>query len=283
MKRPLLVTLAIANALVLTGASVTLSTRAGRPTFSRGGAFGATSTPSGTATPTLDRSVIATTGPFRAAPAATASGTPAGSSGSAPGTVRVPAEGNYRYEGDGHENVNVAGASPCGWDVSTSTLVVKHDTAGTVLDWTYTADRREERQILDYRAGGVFTKFVGAAVTCGIRKESEATYSPPAERLALPLRTGLTWTMTTRSADRTEKIAGEVRSHRSITVRAGTFDAWEVHIRAEVSGNQTGRFEATNWFVPSLGVDAQTHQVTDVTSGSAHFTSDFTIRLTGTP
>ncbi|HVL33955.1 MAG TPA: hypothetical protein VM600_10295, partial [Actinomycetota bacterium] len=144
--------------------------------------------------------------------------------------------------------------------------------------------QRQERVIFSYEDDGVYTTFVGAAVTClGLRRTTEDTYEPPAKRIKLPFVAGATWSETVRAGERIEKITGRIVQRVTLTVGAGTFSTWEVRERAEISGGQEGVYETTFWFAPEIGVSVKQIEHTDVRASGAHFRSNVSLSLASLP
>jgi hypothetical protein len=292
VRRALIGALAAFNLGVGAVGSYALYTRIGAPSFARGGTFGAPAEraqapANGGSHDNAARAPGART-PLRPASAATP-GAPArgsaprsGDAASNPGVVSIPRDGTYRYTGSGHESIQVAGGSPCSWDVREVTSVVKRTSDGEVFDWTYSA-QRQQRNIYTYAPHALYTTFVGAAVTCVVRKTDNETYDSPVLRIRTPLVEGAQWHEIGRSSGRTEDFTGRVLAHRTYTVPAGTFDAYEIRFDAKISGDQNGSFTETSWFVPALGAAVWVHATTNVAQSSAHFTSDLTIALTALP
>jgi YD repeat-containing protein len=179
--------------------------------------------------------------------------------------------------------VHYSFAPACSWDVGQVTAVVKRDGHEEIFDWTY-SDERQERHINDYRSTGIYRMFIGAAVRCaGIRKTSESDYTPPSLSVPYPLRLGYAWDATTKTTDRTERLSGSVLAHRTRSVPAGRFDAWQVRVSGTFSGGQSGSFATTFWFAPSLGTIVEQTTTIDARSGDAHFESQMTIKLASLP
>lgn len=198
-------------------------------------------------------------------------------------TVAFPAEGSYTYQGTGTERIEFGSTSPCEWAVDDVTMQLQHDGTDTISDWTY-SDSRQERHISGHTGAGVYTKFVGAAVTClGVRRTEESTYKPMARRVAYPLEPGARWSMTADAGGRTEQVSGEIIGRARIKVPAGTFDTFKIHLRADISGEQTGAYETTFWFAPVLGIAVKQIAHTEVVSSGAHFTSQMTLLLASAP
>jgi hypothetical protein len=198
--------------------------------------------------------------------------------------VAIPADGTYRYDGSGSEKVDFGGASPCAWDIEDVPLVVKGQDGGRVVaDWTYSG-ARQERHISSFTRDGWYTDYVGAAVTClGVRRTEESNYEPHARRVAFPLAIGSTWNMTSRAGERNEEIDGKILRKERVTVPAGTFDTFVVHLLATMSGNSTGTYETTLWFAPSMGLPVKQIARTDVSSSGAKFHSTMTLLLRSAP
>jgi hypothetical protein len=197
--------------------------------------------------------------------------------------VTKAAIGAYSYEGTGFERVNFGGASACSWDIEDVSLSVRKDPAGRIFDWTY-SQQHVERHVVSYRKDGMYTEFLGSAVTCfGVRKTSEDEYDPPALRLPFPVRAGETWTERSSTEERDEKIRGEILRRKRITVPAGTFDVYVVHIEGTLSGGQTGTFETTRWISADLGITVMEDVRTDVDAGSAKYTGEMHLELASLP
>jgi len=289
IKRVLIGVLALA--VVVAGSFVGYGywTRRGAPTFSRGGVFEAEPTParqpqhgktkvaagkakdrqrSSVSDPNWSETSVPTTGPV-----ATNYGI----------VVSKAAIGAYSYEGTGFERVNFGGASACSWDIDEVSLSVRKDPAGRIFDWTY-SDQHVERHVVSYRDDGMYTEFLGSAVTCvGVRKTSEDTYDPPALRLPFPVRAGDTWTERSSTEERDERIRGEILRRKRITVPAGTFEVYVVHIEGTLSGSQTGTFETTRWISADLGITVMEDVRTDVDAGSAKYIGEMHLELASLP
>jgi hypothetical protein len=261
--------------------------RRGDPSFSRGGAFGTTATPTPKATDLAARAAdkTAPATESRRAPKTGRRDGPAAPQGTiaAGPAVGPPSEGRYLYAGEGSETIRFGSASPCSWDVDEATLDVKHTTDGTVFDWRYT-DNHLERLVFDYGAKRVRLTFAGAAVTClGVRNTSEEDYRPPTDWLRLPLKVGASWEQQTTAGDRDEQVTVKILRRERVTVPAGTFDAVVVRFRTELSGSEEGFATATQWLVPSLGLAVRDIGRTRASRGNIEFASDTRLELVRLP
>lgn len=291
LRRVLIGLLALVNVLVGAYGGYALYTRVGGPSFSRGGAFGApdpVSSTSASARPgtTTVKGTHITASSARATPGARSTSQPrpgARAGKSAPRGFPVPKAGTYALAQSGHEQVKFGAASACSWDLKDGTLTVKHSDEGPVFDWDYAA-QHQERLIYAYEPDGVYTTYVGAAVTCvGMRQTSDTSYEPRGLDITFPPKIGYTWKQTLKAGERIEKITGKIASFKKVTVPAGTFDTYELRMSATVSGSETGTYSGTRWFAPALGMYVKLVNHTDINSGSAKFTADTTIALASLP
>lgn len=264
-------------------------TRQGAPEFSQGGSFGSEteSTVPGSKVKKAARAKAVAEEKEQRATVAAERRTPTGQTPVVQGPDALPLPyarlGAYAYDGDGRERVTFGGASPCSWEIEDVSLDVKRDGDSRVFDWTY-SDERVERHVVGYEPTGIYTEFVGSAVTCvGVRRTSEDRYTPPALRMALPLKVGDSWRDSTQVKERREDVRGEILRTERITVPAGTFRVYVVQIDVQLSGSEEGEFTTTRWFSPDLGVSVKEIAHTDIVSGSAHFVSDMELRLARTP
>lgn len=264
-------------------------TRRGPIEFSEGGAFGAAGpSASAAATPTATS---------RAEPRATGSAAPSKEAGArttrgsrrsvvgAPraGSLAAPAPGTYVFAGTGREDVEFGPASACGWDIDRVEMVAKRDGDLTVLDWVW-SDNRQQRGIYDFGPKGMRHRYYGAVATCvGVRRTEEGDYTPPSVRLPGDVAVGVRWTSTSRSEGWTEHMRGEVLRRERVRVPAGTFDAYVVHMRVTFSEGQSGTFEATMWYAPSIAFWVKERAQTDIRASGADFTSTYSVELVEHP
>lgn len=281
--------MAFTNLLVALYGGYALHTRLTEPSFALGGAFGVLDeTPS--AIPSTPESPQSSTS---AAPSASASAGPRASASptrwSTPtptpvaGSIATPRSGLYLFDGSGQEEVKIGGASPCSWGIGAVKITYNTRPGGVVKD-VDAGEQRQERIITDYRSDGLYTKYIGGAVTClGVRKTMESTYDPPAMRVKLPLRVGMKWKNNAYTGGRAEQLSGEVLRKVRLRVPAGTFDTYEVRLDAQVSGDQSGYQVVTMFIAPALGIAVKQIEDTDFNEGNTHFTSNIAIELRALP
>ncbi|MFA5889565.1 MAG: hypothetical protein WDA27_01210 [Actinomycetota bacterium] len=288
-KRILIAMMAFTELFVACYGGYALWTRATEPSFAQGGAFGvvdAAVTPTSSAI--ASRAPGATPGSSgSSAPRASASASPARTAtptrSPVAGGMSKPRSGLYLFDGSGSEQVQIGGASPCGWDISDVKITYNNRPEGVVKD-VDVGEQRQERVISQYRADGIYTSYLGGAVTClGVRKTMESTYDPPAMRVRLPLRVGMKWKNEAHTSGRDEHLSGEVRRKTRLSVPAGTFDTYEVRLEAQVSGDQSGHQIVTMFIVPNLGIAVKQIENTDFREGNTHFTSKISIELAAMP
>ncbi|MBI4728182.1 MAG: hypothetical protein HY775_01565 [Acidobacteria bacterium] len=193
-----------------------------------------------------------------------------------------PAPGRYLYRGTGTEKVTIGSLPACSWAVGPVALTVARRDESTVLDWEI--GTRAERQIHSFRPDGVFLTYTASTVTClGIRTTSEDDQNPPALRFRLPLHVGDSWATTSTTENRTERAQVTVERAESVIVPAGRFDAMVVHLKATLSGSQSGTLEATFWYAPRLDLWVKERFASRVSSGPSTFTARWEIDLESLP
>lgn len=294
----------VMSVLIATFDAYSLWSRSGAPSFSQGGAFAQLAAPASgpnagarasAEASTAGRATTAGAGARASAEAPTtgpATTTTAAARASAEARPRVtsagvgvnfPRPGEYTYRGSGSEKIEFGGNSPCSWELGTVKAVFNREGDHMIKDVTY-SEQRQERVIFDYQPEGIYTTFVGAAVTClGVRHKTEETYDPPALRTKLPLKQGTAWHSTARTPERSEDISGKVLARTTLRVPAGTFDTFKVQIHVTISGNQQGTYDTTFWFSPDLGLSVKQIERTDVRASGAYFFSDVTTELASVP
>ena len=288
-KRILIAAMAFTNLLVALYGGYALHTRLTEPSFALGGAFGVLdetppAAPSTGEPPRASTSAAPSTSASAGPRASTSPGhksTPTASP--AAGSMIKPRSGLYLFDGSGREEVKIGGASPCSWEIGAVKITYNTRPEGVVKD-VDVGEQRQERIITDYRSDGLYTKFIGGAVTClGVRKTMESTYDPPAMRVKLPLRVGMKWKNEAYTGGRVEQLNGEVVRKVHLRVPAGTFDTYEVRLDAQVSGDQSGYQVVTMFIAPSLGIAVKQIEDTDFREGNTHFTSNIAIELRALP
>jgi hypothetical protein len=228
-------------------ASSTTATTARRS----GGTAGTPGTTAATPT-TRARSGPAPTTPTTLAKPAPQPGAPSG-----PGK---PAVGTYTWTVDGTEGASFVGARKF---PEKMTMVV-HAGAGVkadqlVFDLTY-SDKHAEREIVGFRADGIYFDFEGGSVTFGPRTEtSQADYEPPILEIPFPLQAGLSRSGVTKAkgangtASRTEDWKATVLGQEAVSVGGATVNAWKVQVDRKIRPGtpDQGFRNRTMWFDPA--------------------------------
>lgn len=268
-------------------------TRRGTPKFSRGGIWGqpsptglASSIPADSPGPEATPVASGPTGATTSSPTSrklTGQSPTAVASGPTPHAIGPPKSGVYNYQGEGHESGQVGPATACSWNVDKVSLTVKQDPAGLVMDWAFTPNH-QQRNILSWRADGAYLTYYGMAVTCmGMRETSEDNYSPPQMWYRFPLKVGDTWEVDSSTENRTEHMVVSVKSAQKVTVPAGEFDTLLIERKVTISGGQSGTYQITHWFAPSLRVSVKEIFRMSAKQGSQSIDSDFSFQLTSLP
>jgi hypothetical protein len=248
MKRALLIGVAIVAVLAAGLFGYGWWTRRSPVKYTRGGAFGATTSPS-----------------------------------ASPSVTGGPALGRYRYVGAGKERVDLGAVPACSWPVKDVTLTIASDPSGIVFDWAL-GKGRIEREIYAYARESVALSFSASTVTCfGVRTTTQDSYRPPAIRFRLPVALGQRWSTHAVTDNRTEDATVTVLGRERVTVPAGTYVAYVIEAKGTFTGSQRGTFETKQWYVPSLGVAAKMIQQTHATRAGATFTSEYTLDLAAGP
>lgn len=180
-----------------------------------------------------------------------------------PAGPRLPALGTYTYAVDGEEEVTLIGTRRFPERMTT----VAHGAPGlapdqVVLDLTY-SDQHEEREIVGYRADGVYFDFEGGSVTFGPRSEtSQADYHPPMLQIPQPLEAGVTRTGTSEakredgSVVRTEDWKVTVLGKETVSAAGGTVEAWKVQVdrRSRPGSSESVVRQRVYWYDPARSI-----------------------------
>lgn len=273
--------------LVIYGALTT----AAPPDPQRGGAFGAPTTsppsplptmlPSGSVSPTASP----TPGTVAPTPGATVSA-PGPRPPRAASRLALPTPGAYTVRVEGEEGVRFTAFGFCNREFpSTSTLYVKSDYQGRATTTSYQFDIQysslhSERHHYRYTPQGVFLEYEFAQVSCaGTAQATNVDYSPPQEKVRLPLRVGASWSGQGGDAQRTETYTANVLRTQALTIAGRAVNAYVIETSIRMTGDEHGTRLQRWWYAPSLAMPVQWHEEYDAARGPASYRAQLTVTL----
>ncbi|MGH2749199.1 MAG: hypothetical protein ACRDKB_14955 [Actinomycetota bacterium] len=166
---------------------------------------------------------------------------------------------------DGHEKVEFGPLSFCQRDFPhSSTLIVKKakGESPTSFDFDHEfSDQHKERHIYRYTNDGVLLDFEGAEVTCGgVAQTSETEFSPPQNKVQLPLRVGARWSGEGGDEGRTEHYQAKVLRKEKLTVAGRTTQTFVIEIAIDMTGSERGRRFQRWWYSPNLALPVRWYE-----------------------
>ena len=212
--------------------------------------------------------------------------------GTAPEGITQPATGSYQLAVSGSEHVKFGPFSACTNTFPTSsTLVVKPasgEPAGSYdFDLSFypsSPNRHDERHIYRYGDAGVTLSYEEATVTCGgIKQSSTVNYSPPQQRVKLPLSSGESWSTDGGDSGRTERGTFQVVGSDTVTIDGHAYQTWVIDTHVSMSGSETGTRDQRWWWSPQLGIPVKWHESLSGKRSGATYSEDVTVAVVGLP
>jgi hypothetical protein len=278
----------VASLLVVSLVMFGALTTPGPPRPERGGAFGlSTSTPTisptGVPSATATPSAIATTSsPTPSAPGRHVA-PPKGGPGS---SLALPTPGAYTVRVEGSEGVHFTAFGFCNRDFPASaTLFVKDSYEGRESPTSFQFDisystRHFERHHYRYTSAGVFLDYEFAEVSCaGAAQSTNLPYSPPQEKVRLPLRVGATWSGEGGDAERTERYSARVLRKETLTVDGRNLDVYVIETTIEMSGDEHGSRLQRWWYAPAVAMPVRWFEEFNAARGPATYEASLTVTL----
>jgi len=207
-------------------------------------------------------------------------------------TITQPATGTYQLAVSGSEHVKFGPFSACSNTFpSSSSLVVKHASGEPAGSYDFdlrfypsSPSRHDERHIYRYNASGVQLSYEQATVTCGgIKQSSTANYSPPQQRVRLPLATGERWSTSGGDSARTERGSFQVLGTDTVTIAGHSYRTWVIDTHITMSGSETGSRDQRWWWSPDLGIPVKWHESLSGKRSGATYSEDVTVSVVGLP
>ena len=212
--------------------------------------------------------------------------------GSALPAISRPATGTYQLAVSGSEHVKFGPFSACTNTFPTSSsLVVKpasgEPTGSYDFDLRFypsSPNRHDERHIYRYSDAGVALSYEEATVTCsGIKQSSTVNYSPPQERVKLPLSSGEAWSTDGGDSGRTERGSFRVVGTDTVTIAGHSYKTWVIDTHVSMSGSETGSRDQRWWWSPQLGIPVKWHESLSGQRSGADYSEDVTVTVVGLP
>jgi hypothetical protein len=209
-----------------------------------------------------------------------------------PVAITQPATGSYQLAVSGSEHVKFGPFSACTNTFPTSsTLVVKPasgEPAGSYdFDLSFypsSPNRHDERHIYRYGDAGVNLTYEEATVTCGgIKQSSTVNYSPPQQRVKLPLSSGESWSTDGGDGNRTERGAFQVLGTDTVTIAGHSYQTWVIDTHVSMSGSEAGSRDQRWWWSPQLGIPVKWHESLSGKRSGATYSEDVTVSVVGLP
>jgi hypothetical protein len=312
-------------AVVLVGGGLSLYqvSHRGAPSFRRGGAFTAGETGAASssalpsspdraqndtlatrtgsvipsaATPRPSPTTVTTSGPAAfppASPGATAT-TPAVSTGPRPGPELPmrPAFGTYTYAVDGEETASVFGTRRFPDHMTMAVHAGSGLKADQVVVDTRFSEVHEEREIMGFRADGIYTDYAGGSISYGpVTQTAEGDFDPPLMQIPRPLAAGFTRSGVSEFKDSHGSVMNTadwkvvVQGQEPVMVADGTITAWKVafEARSRPGPRDTVHRKRTYWFDPARALwvkfTEQTHGERKLFSGTLTYDNHLTATL----
>ena len=174
-------------------------------------------------------------------------------------TVQLPRVGRYDLRVEGSEKVDFGPVSFCSQQLPRSTSLVVTKAAGesaTSYDFDVpffpgSTGKHDERHVYRYTASGVFLDYEIATVTCqGVRQSSDTSFTPPQQRVRLPLAVGASWTSRGGDDDRTESSSSRVARTETVLVAGQRVPTFVIETTTTFTGAESGSRTQTWWWAP---------------------------------
>jgi hypothetical protein len=196
--------------------------------------------------------------------------------------------GSYGVRVQGSERVKFGPLSFCERDFpDTSTLGVKpaEGEGPSAFDFDHTfSSLHSERHIYRYSPGSIMLLFEGAQVSCGgIEQGSETSFSPPEEKVRLPVRAGASWSGSAGDAERTEAYSARVLRTERLSVSGRAFTVFVIETSIEMTGQESGRRFQRWWFAPELAMPLKWYEEIEAARMGATYSMEATFTITSLP
>ena len=200
--------------------------------------------------------------------------------------LALPTPGAYKVRVDGREGVRFTALGFCNRSFpATSTLYVKGDYQGRATTTSYQFDIQysslhSERHHYRYTPQGVFLEYEFAQVSCaGTAQATNVDYSPPQEKVRLPLRVGASWNGQGGDAQRTETYAAKVLRTETLTIAGRAVNTYVIETSIRMTGDEHGTRLQQWWYAPTLAMPVQWHEEYDAARGPASYEAQLTVTL----
>jgi hypothetical protein len=189
---------------------------------------------------------------------------------------------------EGSERVKFGPLSFCERDLpESSTLGVKpaEGEGPATFDFDHPfSSLHSERHIYRYSSGSITLLFEGAEVSCGgIEQGSETSFSPPEEKVRLPVRVGASWSGSAGDAERTEAYSARVLRAERLSVSGRTFTVFVIETSIEMTGQESGRRLQRWWFAPERAMALKWHEEIEAARMGATYSMEATFTITSLP
>ena len=211
---------------------------------------------------------------------------------SGPQAPSEPLTGAYTLAVSGSEHVRFGPFSACtNTFPAQSKLVVQHAAGEPAGSYDFDqriypgrANRHDERHIYRYESGAVLLTFEEATVTCsGIKQSSTVNYSPPQQRVELPLTVGATWHSHGGDSGRTEDTKSTVVGTTHLTVGGRSYLTYVIDTHVDMSGSESGTRDQRWWYSPELAMPLKWHESLSGKRSGATYSEDVTCTVVGMP
>jgi hypothetical protein len=271
--------------LVIYGALTT----APPPKPQRGGAFGASGVSPGATPSSRGATPTASTTPTQLASASPRPGTsrPHATSTALPAQrFSRPTPGSYEVRVDGAEGVRFGSFGFCNRPFpGSTTLYVKDSYDGRATPNSYQFDIQysslhSERHHYRYTRDGVFLEYEFAQVSCAGRAQAtNVDFSPPQQKVKLPLKVGAAWSGQGGDAERTESYDARVLRTETLRIDGRAVGTYLIETSVEMTGDEHGTRLQRWWYAPSLAMPVQWHEEYDAAQGPAGYKAQLTVTL----
>lgn len=225
----------------------------------------------GAATSTSTPAPVATTRAVRT----TVSNAPTTSSSVATYRGGLPPEGVYRYVTQGTEQLEGPVAQTHTYPDETG-IAVRREGCGVTLEWRAFETRADTWTWCPTEDGLAELQVDQEHAFFGLTDRRTFVCEPPGLILPTEIRTGVTWSGTCTSGDRTTSRVGAVAAVERVTVGGTLVDAVRVEVVDENQGSSSGTARYTYWLRPSDGLLLRFEQIVDTRTGSPIGTVDYT-------